>query len=119
MNNKRIHELLGIIKRQRKLFNKLEPIGTRMAILETTDPLYEAVQFLLEEDIKNNAGRKFCEEHQENCVVGNEIGKRVAICLSCYQTQLETNKYPDALQMTKSYWISINGPESKIEETKE
>ena len=85
MNNKRIHELLKIIKSRAsrkvlKVLNqdhiddyamkgyacRVEPIYGEEEII---DPLYAAVQYLLEENIKRNA-RQYCQtqEGKKECI---------------------------------------------------
>ena len=62
MNNKRIHELLGILKSKGKRFNILDPIGTSIAKLKKTDPLYKSVQYLLEQEVQRYESIRFCNE---------------------------------------------------------
>lgn len=92
LTNKRIHELLKWVKSQKKtkrvilnekevkenqekrhyyssrglavLVSEVEPIYGEE--YEFMDPIYEIIQHLLEVDIENSKGRKYCETHNKD-----------------------------------------------------
>lgn len=82
-SNKRIHELLEWVKSKktrtiRDCLNKafIDEVGREgLAMMvepvygepyEVTDPMYEILQHLLEVDIDNSKGRKYCSKHNED-----------------------------------------------------
>ena len=94
MNNKRIHELLDFLKKRNEIYNALHVDPQESRPLNPWDMglnrVYEEIlQFLLEDNIKNNAGRKFCEEHGndfEYIILSGE--PCVLECLECYKSKI-------------------------------
>jgi hypothetical protein len=68
MNNKRIHELVGFLKKRNAMYSALQAEPKETQPFNPWDMgrfhVYEEIlQYLLEEDIKRNGGRLFCHKH--------------------------------------------------------
>ena len=108
MDNKRIHDLLGFLKKRNEMYYMLQVDPKEKQPLNPWDMglnrVYEEIlQHLLEEDIRRNDGRKFCDKHLDDLVftfiLEEEVDERGCtrlvnklMCPSCFKENQETKE---------------------------